>query len=154
MVAYQAANIGIGGGSLYIGGSKGFGVAFTYADIEDPSGGASNLARISNSALSDYDMVSIVATDRSRILAGAAVAGGGSSSDSIAGSFVLATVSRSTEALLTADTLRPATATPPPLADTWPLIRTSPSATILIDPPEAMIAAPVRRPLLLTLLAN
>jgi hypothetical protein len=59
-----------------------------------------------------------------------------------------------TAARLPADTLRPATATPPPLADTWPLIRTSPSATILIDPPEAMIAAPVRRPLLLTLLAN
>lgn len=75
IAAYQTTDIGIGGGALYGGGKAGFGFAFTYVNIADPSGGKAVDAHVSNSSITDYYNFNLLAVDSSRIASGAALAG-------------------------------------------------------------------------------
>lgn len=75
VAAYQTTDVGIGGGALYGGGKAGFGFAFTYVNIADPSGGKAVNAYVSNSSITDYYNFNLSAVDSSRIASGAALAG-------------------------------------------------------------------------------
>ncbi|WP_174958709.1 leukotoxin LktA family filamentous adhesin [Halopseudomonas pelagia] len=50
--AYNNADIGVGGGSLYLGGKKGGGLAITFAEINDPSAMLAGVNPDSNNVLS------------------------------------------------------------------------------------------------------
>lgn len=93
IVASQNTNIGIGGGSLYGGlgtdESNGLGVSLTYAGISDPTSGAAVSAVLSNSKVYNTDDLIILAMSNSRIIAGAATAGGGPNANGFAGSVVI-----------------------------------------------------------------
>lgn len=93
IIASQNTNIGIGGGSLYGGlgtdESNGLGVSLTYAGIGDPTSGAAVSAVLSNSKVSNTDDLIILAMNNSRIIAGAATAGGGPNANGFAGSVVV-----------------------------------------------------------------
>ncbi|MGN6460687.1 MAG: leukotoxin LktA family filamentous adhesin, partial [Pseudolabrys sp.] len=93
IIADQKTNIAIGAGSLYAGfgggASNGGGVAFTLAEIGDPSGGAAVSAVLSNSKVFNTRNLTVEALDTSRIAAGAAVAGGGADSNGFSGSVIV-----------------------------------------------------------------
>ncbi|WP_168192777.1 leukotoxin LktA family filamentous adhesin [Undibacter mobilis] len=97
IIASQNTNIGIGGGSLYGGlgtdESNGLGVSLTYAGIGDPTSGAAVSAILSNSKVSNTDDLIILAMSNSRIIAGAATAGGGPNANGFAGSVVVTEIS-------------------------------------------------------------
>ena len=102
--AYSRTDIGIGGGSLYLGGKGGVGLAITYADIGD---GEHDLAeaRVTGSTLTDFGHITLDATDASRIASGAAGLGGGSGTSTFNGSFVINEVGGHHTALLSGSTL-------------------------------------------------
>ena len=92
--ADQETNVGIGGGSLYVSAGSGngnaLGIALTYAEIADPSGGLAVSASLSNSSVTDDGSISVVALDQSRILSGAATAGlGNNTTTGVAASVVV-----------------------------------------------------------------
>jgi hypothetical protein len=93
IIADETTNIGIGAGSLYggfgSGNSNGIGVALTYAEIGDPSGGAAVSAVLSNSSVQNTASLNVEALDTSRIVSGAAVGGGGADANGFAGSVVV-----------------------------------------------------------------
>ena len=92
IAADQEANIGIGGGSLYVradGAGSGLGVALTYAMVGDPSGASAVNATLSNTTVSGESALSVLAYDQSRILSGAAVGGGGANTNGFAGAIVV-----------------------------------------------------------------
>ena len=91
--AYGRTHIGVGAGSLYFGGRGGVGAAFTYADIGDTTS-----ATVDGGAIADYDDVSVRALDAARIVAGAAMAGGGSESNGLSGAVVYNNVDNVTRA--------------------------------------------------------
>ncbi|MBN8985682.1 MAG: hypothetical protein J0H32_14705, partial [Rhizobiales bacterium] len=99
--ADQQTKIGIGAGSLYAGfvsvpdpsKSVGVGVSMTYAFIGDPSNGAAVSAVLSNSKVDQTNSLTIEALNSSRILSGAAVAGGGISANGFSGSVVVNDIS-------------------------------------------------------------
>jgi len=91
--ADQNTSIGIGAGSLYLklgsGNGGGGAVALTYAEIGDPANGDAVSAILSNSSVQNIGDLSLLALDQSRILSGAAAAGGGTDADGFAGSVVV-----------------------------------------------------------------
>ncbi|MGB3487899.1 MAG: leukotoxin LktA family filamentous adhesin [Xanthobacteraceae bacterium] len=99
--ADQQTKIGIGAGSLYAGfvsvpdpsKSVGVGVSMTYAFIGDPSNGAAVSAVLSNSKVDQTNSLTIEALNSSRILSGAAVAGGGIGANGFSGSVVVNDIS-------------------------------------------------------------
>ncbi|NLB58587.1 MAG: hypothetical protein GX805_09015, partial [Gammaproteobacteria bacterium] len=91
--AYGRTHVGTGAGSLYYGGRGGIGAAFTHADIRDETG-----ASIEGGSISGYDRVELNALDASRIIAGAAIAGGGGQSNGLGGSVVYNNVDNATRA--------------------------------------------------------
>ncbi len=93
VTAYNRSRIGIGAGSLYFGGRGGIGAAFTLARIAD-----STEASIDGGTVSGYDDVSLRALDATRIVAGAAMAGGGGESNGLGGAVVLNQVGNNTRA--------------------------------------------------------
>jgi len=105
IVASQNTNIGIGGGSLYGGlgtdESNGLGVSLTYAGIGDPTSGAAVSAILSNSKVFNTDDLIILAMSNSRIIAGAATAGGGPNANGFAGSVVVTEISPTVLAKIT-----------------------------------------------------
>lgn|GEM_PF-2883088 len=108
--ADQQTKIGIGAGSLYAGfvsvpdpsNSVGVGVSMTYAFIGDPSNGAAVSAVLSNSKVDRTNSLTIEALNSSRILSGAAVAGGGISANGFSGSVVVNDISPTIIAEVTA----------------------------------------------------
>ncbi|HEY5380373.1 MAG TPA: leukotoxin LktA family filamentous adhesin [Pseudolabrys sp.] len=102
VIAYQQTDIGIGGGSGALGGKGGYGLAYTYASISDPSGGNATDARIYNTGINTFSTVNVVATDRSHIYSGAAVA---AVADNNAGaaSIIINNISPTTSASIDAD---------------------------------------------------
>ena len=93
IIADQKTNIAIGAGALYAGfgggSSNGGGVAFTLAEIGDPSGGAAVSAVLSNSKVFNTRNLTVEALDTSRIASGAAVAGGGADANGFSGSVIV-----------------------------------------------------------------
>jgi len=87
--AYQRTDIGIGAGSLYLGGKGGLGIALTYAEIRDPSGGAAVDAHLTKTSISQMDTLTVLAISSARIGSGAAAGGGGPDSNGIAGAIVV-----------------------------------------------------------------
>ncbi|MGA7964778.1 MAG: leukotoxin LktA family filamentous adhesin, partial [Gammaproteobacteria bacterium] len=106
ILAYRTTDIGIGAGSLYGGGgssnSNGFGVSMTYAEIGDPSSGAAVSAVLSNSKVWKTAGLDVEAFDTSRIVSGAATAGGGANASGFSGSVVVNDISPTILAEITA----------------------------------------------------
>lgn len=96
--AYQSTDIGIGAGSLYLGGKGGLGISVTYAEIGNPSSGPAVNASIYNTSMSNFDSLDVVALDASRIGSGAAAGGGGPDSNGLAGAIVVNDISTATTA--------------------------------------------------------
>lgn len=86
--AYTRTDIGVGGGSLFGGGKGGIGLAITYAEIGNGERDATE-ALISGSVLTDFNKLTLSATNASRIASGAASLGGGNDALGFAGSFVI-----------------------------------------------------------------
>jgi hypothetical protein len=97
IIADQKTNIGIGAGSLYggfgSGSNNGFGVSMTYAKIGDPSSGEAVSAVLSNSYVFNTRNLTVEALDTSRIVSGAATAGGGSNASGFSGSVIVNDIS-------------------------------------------------------------
>ncbi|MDP1581801.1 MAG: leukotoxin LktA family filamentous adhesin, partial [Bradyrhizobium sp.] len=97
IIALQKTNIGIGAGSLYLGfgsgSNNGFGVSMTYASIGDPSSGAAVSAVLSNSYVYNTRSLTVEALNVSRIVSGAATAGGGESSVGFSGAVIVNDIS-------------------------------------------------------------
>lgn len=97
--AYQATNIAIGGGSLYVtGGQAGVGIGLTYASIADPTGGNATDAHIRSTSISSYDSLLVMADSASVIAAGAA--SGGAGSNGLAGAIVVSEIAPTTTAYI------------------------------------------------------
>ena len=86
--AYTRTDIGVGGGSLFGGGKGGIGLAITCAEIGNGERDATE-ALISGSVLTDFNKLTLSATNASRIASGAASLGGGNDALGFAGSFVI-----------------------------------------------------------------
>lgn len=84
VIAYDRARIGAGGGSLYLNTSTGsnanIGAAFTYAEVNDDT-----RATVSGGTISGVKAVAVRAIDSALIGSGAAMAGGGSQANGLAG---------------------------------------------------------------------
>jgi hypothetical protein len=94
--AYQTTDIGIGGGSAYLGAQSGVGLSLSYASIGDPSGGDAVSATIRNSSLVNLNGLNVVASNSSRIVSGAVSAGLGG--NGLSGAFVFNKVTPTTRA--------------------------------------------------------
>lgn len=97
VTSYDHTDIGAGGGSFALGGSKGVGVAVTYSDI-----GNQNTAAISGSVLDGFGPLTVQALTAARIAAGAAsvaVSSGASSLD-LSGAFVANLIDNTTSATI------------------------------------------------------
>lgn len=101
--AYQTSNIAIGGGSLYLGGKGGFGIALTYAEVIDPTGGAAVSAAIANTSISSANRVEVYAGDAAAISAGAAAGGGGPDANGLAGAIVISHITPTIAASINSD---------------------------------------------------
>jgi hypothetical protein len=101
--AYQTSNIAIGGGSLYLGGKGGFGIALTYAEVIDPTGGAAVSATIANTSISSANRVEVYAGDAAAISAGAAAGGGGPDANGLAGAIVISHITPTIAASINSD---------------------------------------------------
>ncbi|WP_082540812.1 leukotoxin LktA family filamentous adhesin [Pseudolabrys sp. Root1462] len=99
VLADQSTMLGNGGGSFFFGGKGGFGLAVTYIDLRDPDAGPATEARISNSSVTGFTDVNVVAVSPQVIYAGAA-AGGTSGTASIGGSFIFTTLDATTSATI------------------------------------------------------
>ncbi len=95
VTSYDHTDIGAGGGSFAIGGSKGVGIGVTYSDI-----GNQNIAAISNSTFTGFDPVTVQALTAARIAAGAAsvAVSSGSESLDLSGAFVVNLIGNTTSA--------------------------------------------------------
>ncbi|WP_162433759.1 leukotoxin LktA family filamentous adhesin [Pseudoxanthomonas koreensis] len=91
--AYGRTYVNVGAGSLYFGGRAGIGGAFTHAEIADHTE-----AGIDGGSVSGYDEVKLRALDAARIVAGAAMGGGGSDSNGLAGAVIYNNVDNVTRA--------------------------------------------------------
>jgi hypothetical protein len=128
--AYNNASIGVGGGSLYLGGKQGGGLAITFAEINDPSAMLAGINPDSNNVLStaynedvysgsaveavisgdgarstltDFDTITASASAVNRIALGAARGGyngGVENSKGFAGSFAVGSIGADTKALI------------------------------------------------------
>ena len=92
VTAYQRTDIGVGGGSLFVGGKAGAGLAFSFAMVANGTGaGGANLnaaeASIRNSDVRDFSSVAVSALDVRRLGAGAAM-GSALTEYAAAGAFV------------------------------------------------------------------
>jgi hypothetical protein len=97
--AYQATNVAIGGGSLYVaGGQVGIGIGLTYASIADPTGGNATDAHIRSTSISNYDTLLVMADSAGVIAAGAA--SGGAGSNGLSGAIVVSEVTPTTTAYI------------------------------------------------------
>ncbi|MCS3760549.1 leukotoxin LktA family filamentous adhesin [Bradyrhizobium centrosematis] len=97
--AYQATNVAIGGGSLYVaGGQVGIGIGLTYASIADPTGGNATDAHIRSTSISSYDTLLVMADSAGVIAAGAA--SGGAGSNGLSGAIVVSEVTPTTTAYI------------------------------------------------------
>ncbi|WP_279245767.1 leukotoxin LktA family filamentous adhesin [Candidatus Litorirhabdus singularis] len=107
--AYSDSDIGVGGGALYVGGSKGGGLAVTFAEINDPSAmfsaynedvysGAAVEAVINGGSLSNFDEVTVAGSSFNVIGIGAAGGGysGVENSKGYAGSFAIGSIGADT----------------------------------------------------------
>ncbi|MBS0536807.1 MAG: leukotoxin LktA family filamentous adhesin [Proteobacteria bacterium] len=99
VLADQSTMLGTGGGSFFFGGKAGFGLAVTYIDLADPSAGPATEARISNSSVTGFTDINVVAVSPQVIYAGAA-AGGTNTSASLGGSFIFSTLDATTSATI------------------------------------------------------
>jgi hypothetical protein len=97
--AYRSTEIGIGAGSLYYGGKGGIGLALTYSQVGDPSGGFATDAHISNTNVTNYADVNVLASDPSRIYSGAAMVGL-ATANGLGGSIVVADIGDTTTAYI------------------------------------------------------
>ena len=115
IVALQKTNIGIGAGALYLGfgsgSNNGFGVSMTYASIDDPSSGAAVSAVLSNSYVSNTRSLTVEALNVSRIVSGAATAGGGEGASGFSGSVIVNDIGTTMLAEITSVPLVAGTAT-------------------------------------------
>ncbi|KQO64195.1 hypothetical protein ASF22_21540 [Methylobacterium sp. Leaf87] len=111
--AYRSTDIGTGGGSFYGGGRGGLGIALTYAEVGNPTGGdcigSATCAKVVDSSIAGplnaagFVNVSVAARDVSRIISAAAVGGGGPDSNGFAGSVVVSRITGGSVALIDAD---------------------------------------------------
>ena len=74
VLADQQTTIGVGGGSFFFGGQGGGGLALTYTDIADPSSGPAADAHISNSSVTSFTNIAVVAEAPQAIYSAAAEA--------------------------------------------------------------------------------
>ena len=99
VLAEQDTEVGIGGGAFFLGGKAGFGLALTYLDVQNPSAGPATDAHISNSALTGFTDIDVIATAPQIIYSGAAT-GGTNISASLGGSFIFNTLDATTSATI------------------------------------------------------
>ncbi|AOO82056.1 hypothetical protein BHK69_17835 [Bosea vaviloviae] len=107
--AYQTTDIGIGGGSAYLGAQSGVGLSLSYASIGDPSGEDAVSATIRNSSLVNLNGLNVVASNSSRIASGAITVGLGG--NGLSGAFVFNNVKTSTKAQISGTAGAPPTIT-------------------------------------------
>ena len=107
--AYQTTDIGIGAVRFYLGGTGGLGIALTYAEVSNPTGGNAADARISSTGISAMDSIDVLAIDSSRIGSGAGAGGGGPDSNGLAGAIVVNVVKPTISASINADDSAPGT---------------------------------------------
>lgn len=107
--AYQTTDIGIGGGSAYLGAQSGIGLSLSYAEIGDPSGQDAVSATIRNSSFVNLSGLNVVASNSSRIVSGAATVGLGG--NGLSGAFVFNKVTPTTRAEISGTAGAPATIT-------------------------------------------
>ena len=95
VVAYDKTELGVGGGSLYYGGRGGIGAAVSISEIANTTE-----AQIDNSTIFAFDDIVARALNASRIGTGAAMAGGGGQTNSLAGGFIFAEIGNTTQTLI------------------------------------------------------
>jgi filamentous hemagglutinin family protein len=100
VVAYDKTELGVGAGSLFYGGKGGVGAAISLSEIAN-----SIIATIDNSTVNQFNMMQVRALNAARIGTGAGMAGGGSGTSSLAGSFVFSEISNSTRASVSGGSL-------------------------------------------------
>ena len=99
VLAEQDTEVGIGGGAFFLGGKAGFGLAVTYLDIENPSAGPATDAHISNSNVTGFTDIDVIATAPQIIYSGAAT-GGTNTTASLGGAFIFNTLDATTSATI------------------------------------------------------
>ncbi len=98
VLADQQTTIGIGGGSFFAGGQGGGGLVITYTDIADPSSGPATDAHISNSSVTNFADIGVVAESPQAVYsAGAEVV---SSQVGLGGALVFTTATATTSATI------------------------------------------------------
>jgi len=95
IVAYDNTNLGVGGGSLFYGGKSGFGAAVSLSEISNTV-----TSQIDNSTINNFNRLTQRSLNAAKIGTGAATAGGGSGTNSLAGSFVFAEINNITSATI------------------------------------------------------
>src|SRR6185437_3325460 len=100
VLADQDTMLGVGGGAFFFGGKAGFGLSVTSTDIEDPSAGPATDAHISNSSVTGFTDIDVIAASPLVVYSGAAT-GGTNSSASLGGSFIFNTLDATTSATIT-----------------------------------------------------
>ncbi|MCM2679612.1 leukotoxin LktA family filamentous adhesin [Echinimonas agarilytica] len=95
MTAYDQSQVHAGGGSLFYGGKGGVGAAITFTEIANQT-----QAIIDHATVQNLHAVSVKSINAANISSGAAMAGGGSSTNSLAGSFVFNEINNSNQVLI------------------------------------------------------
>ncbi|NRB41648.1 MAG: leukotoxin LktA family filamentous adhesin, partial [Pseudomonadales bacterium] len=106
--AYNSTDMGVGGGSLYGGGTAGLGLAISYANIDDQADDKPSIeARIEDSTLIGFHSADVSARNVSNIGIGAAGIGLSKEENALGfvGSFAIAQISSNVEAIIKSSTI-------------------------------------------------